>query len=308
MSVYIVSAARTPIGNFNGTLAKTPAAELGTVVIKEVLKRSNTNAEDVNEVILGQALTAGAGQNPARQAAWNAGLPKEVPAFCLNMLCGSGLKSVYLGYQSIKSGESSVVVAGGQENMSLAPHATQLRSGIKYGSATFIDTILYDGLTDFFTNIPMGNTAENVAKKYNVSRAEQDAFAAQSQQLAEVAWSNGYFDNEIVPVTIPGRSGDTIFAKDEFPKAGTTVEGLSKLRAHFEKGGSVTAGNASGINDSAAAVLLMSADEVKKRGVQPLAKIIAFAQGGCEPDIMGIGMVPSVQTVLKKSRLGQGRS
>lgn len=190
------------------------------------------------------------------------------------------------------------MVAGGQENMSLAPHATQLRSGIKYGSATFIDTMQYDGLTDFFSNIPMGNTAENVAKKYNVSRIEQDAFAAQSQQLAEVAWSNGYFDNEIVPVTIPGRNGDTIFAKDEFPKAGTTVETLAKLRPCFAKDGSVTAGNASGINDSAAAVLLMSADEVKKRGVEPLAKIIAFAQAGCEPDIMGIGLVPAVQAVV----------
>lgn len=182
--------------------------------------------------------------------------------------------------------------------MSLAPHATQLRAGVKLGSTTLIDTMQYDGLTDFFTNVPMGITAENVAKKFNVSRAEQDAFAAQSQQLANVAWSNGYFDNEVVPVTIPGRGGDKIFAKDEFPKAETTVETLSKLRPCFQKDGSVTAGNASGINDSAAAVLLMSADEVKKRGVQPLAKIIAFAQGGCKPDVMGIGTVPAVAAVV----------
>lgn len=228
-------------------------------------------------------MTAATGQNPARQASIKAGIPQEVPAFALNMLCGSGLKSVYLGYQSIKSGESTIVVSGGQESMTLAPHAVQLRAGVKLGSTNLVDTMLNDGLTDAFNDIHMGLTAENCNKKFEITRQQQDEFAARSQQLAEAAQKNGYFDAEIVAVPIPSRSGTTLFDKDEFPKHGTTAEALAKLRPCFDKNGSVTAGNASGINDSAAAVLLMSESEVKNRNVMPLAKIVAFGQAGVDP-------------------------
>lgn len=288
-------------GNFNGTLAQLPAAELGSIVVKEVLSRGNTNATDVNELILGQALTASAGQNPARQAALKAGLPKEVPAYLCNMLCGSGLKSVLLGYQSIKSGENDVVVCGGQESMSQAPHAVHMRAGTKLGPATLVDTMINDGLTDAFNNIHMGITAENVAKKHNVTREQQDAYAAQSQQRAEVAQKNGYFTDEIVAVPITTRAGTNLFAADEFPRHGTTAESLAKLKACFEKNGTVTPGNASGLNDSAAAVLLMSQNEVDARGAQPLAKIIAFGQIGVEPETMGMGAAAAVEVVVSFS-------
>lgn len=288
-------------GSFNGAFSKLSAADLGTVVIKEVLARSNTNPSDVDEVILGQALTAAAGQNPARQAALSAGIPKEVPAYLVNLLCGSGLKTVYLGYQAIKCGEASVIISGGQESMTQAPHAVQLRAGVKLGATQMIDTMINDGLTDAFSNIHMGLTAENVAKKYNVTRDEQDAYAAQSQQLAETAQKNGYFVPEIVPVSVPNRSGAIVVDKDEYIKYGTTVEGLAKLRPAFDKNGTVTAGNASGINDSAAAVLLMSESEVTKRGVQPLAKIVAFGQCGCEPEMMGMGGAGAVEAVVSET-------
>lgn len=275
---------------------------MGAVVIKEVLARSNTAPADVNEVILGQALTAAAGQNPARQAALKAGLPQETPAYLVNLLCGSGLKSVYLGYQAIKCGDANIVVSGGQESMTQAPHAVQLRAGVKFGSTQLIDTMINDGLTDATFNIHMGVTAENVAKKYEVTREQQDAAAALSQQLAETAQKNGYFDAEIVAVTVPNRTQPIIFDKDEYPKYGTTVDTLAKLRPAFDKNGTVTAGNASGLNDSAAAVLLMSQSEVEKRGVAPLAKIVAFGQCGCDPQIMGIGAAGAVEALVSDKR------
>ncbi|XP_031628225.1 acetyl-CoA acetyltransferase, cytosolic-like isoform X2 [Contarinia nasturtii] len=299
--VYIVSAARTPIGNLNGTLSKLPASDLGAIVVKEVLNRANVNAADVDEVILGQTLSAGARQNPARQASLKAGVPQNVPAFSLNMLCGSGLKSLYLGFLSIKAGESSVLVCGGQESMSSAPHVVHLRSGFKLGSTDLTDTILLDGLTDALHGIHMGDTAENCNKKYKNTREEQDAFAARSQHLAETAQKNGYFDAEIVPVPIQGRDGFTLFDKDEFPKHGTTIEALAKLKPCFDDNGSVTAGNVSGINDSAAAVLLMSQNEAQKRGVKPLARIVAFGQAGLDPLIMGMGTAYAVKVVLEKA-------
>lgn len=275
---------------------------MGAVVIKEVLARSNTDPADVNEVILGQALTAAAGQNPARQAALKAGIPKETPAYLVNLLCGSGLKTVYLGYQAIKCGDASIVISGGQESMTQAPHAVQLRAGVKLGATQLIDTMINDGLTDAFANIHMGLTAENVAKKYNVTREQQDAYAAQSQQLAETAQKNSYFGPEIVAVSVPNRSGAIIFDTDEYPKHGTTAEALAKLRPAFDKNGSVTAGNASGLNDSAAAVLLMSQSEVEQRGVQPLARIVAFGQCGCEPETMGMGGAAAVEIVVSETK------
>lgn len=333
MSVYIVSAARTPIGkslfitfsqlsqvpfvicnhfyeilsfffsagNFNGAVSKLSAADLGAVVIKEVLARSKTEPADVDEVILGQALTAAAGQNPARQAALKAGIPQETPAYLVNLLCGSGLKTVYLGYQAIKCGDSSIVISGGQESMTQAPHAVQLRAGIKLGSAQLIDTMVNDGLTDAFSNIHMGLTAENVAKKYNVTREQQDVYAAHSQQMAETAQKNGYFESEIVGVSVPNRAGAIVFDKDEYLKYGTTTESLAELRPVFDRNGTVTAGNASGLNDSAATVLLMSQNEVEKRDAQPLAKIIAFGQSGCDPQTMGMGAADAVEIVVSET-------
>lgn len=268
------------------------------MVVKEVLSRAATNATDVDEVILGQALTAGAGQNPARQAAWKAGIPKECPAYSCNMLCGSGLKAVYSGYQSIKSGDSKIVVCGGQESMTQAPHAVQMRAGVKLGPATLVDTMINDGLTDAFNDIHMGITAENIAKKFKITREQQDEFAANSQQLAENAQKNGNFNEEIVAVPIVSRAGTTMFAVDEFPRHGTTAGTLAKLKPCFEKNGTVTPGNASGLNDSAAAVLLMSEDEVKVRKVQPLARIVAFAQAGVDPDVMGIGAAAAAEVVV----------
>ncbi|XP_058452804.1 acetyl-CoA acetyltransferase-like [Malaya genurostris] len=299
--VYIVSAARTPIGNFLGTVASLSAAELGAVVVKEVLTRASVPPADVDEVILGQALTAGQGQNPARQAAIKAGVPKEVPAYLVNMLCGSGLKTVSLGYQAIRSGDASVVVAGGQESMSKAPHALHLRNGTKMGDTKMIDTMLFDGLTDAFYDIHMGITAENVATESGVTREQQDSFATQSQRRVEEAQSKGYFKEEIVPVQVPGRKETITFEKDEFPKPGTTLEGLAKLKPCFIKDGTVTPGNASGLNDSAAAVLLMSGAEIQKRNVKPLARIVAIAQTGVCPKTMGTAPISAVSKVLQKA-------
>lgn len=278
-----------------------PAAELGAVVIKEVLQRANVDPKDVDEVVLGQALTAGQGQNPARQASLKAGVPKEVPAYLINMLCGSGLKTVNLGYQNIRNGDANIVICGGQESMSKSPHAMHLRDGTKMGNGTLIDTMLHDGLTDAIFNIHMGQTAENLGKKYQVTREEQDAFACRSQNLTEQSQKSGAFKAEIVPVEIQNRKETIVFSEDEFPKHGTTLESLKKLRPCFIKDGTVTPGNASGINDAAAAVLLMSKDEVEKRGLQPLARIVAFTQIGCEPELMGYGPVCAVQNLLKKT-------
>ncbi|KAM7357207.1 acetyl-CoA acetyltransferase 2 [Cochliomyia hominivorax] len=300
--VFIIAAARTPIGSFNGTLSKLKASDLGAIVIKDLLKRSQVEAKDVEEVIMGQALTAGQGQNPARQASLAAGLPIEVPAYNLNMLCGSGLKTVALGYQSIRCGDNNIVICGGQESMSLAPHVMHLRQGIKMGPGSMVDSMVHDGLTDAIHNIHMGITAENLAREFNITREEQDQAACKSQNLAEEAQKNGYFLKEITPVEIVDRKGTTVIDKDEYIKFGTTVENLQKLRPCFiPQTGTVTAGNASGINDSAAAVLLMSKAELEKRNLKPLAKIVAWAQTGLKPEIMGLGPVSAVKSVLAKA-------
>lgn len=301
-TVVIVSAVRTPIGSYCGTLSSLKAAELGSVVIKESLERAGLKGSDVSEVIMGQILTATEGQNPARQAAIRAGIPIHVPAYQVNMLCGSGLKSVMTACCSIKSGESEIVVAGGQENMSRAPHATYLRAGVKFGSCNLIDTLLEDGLTDAFHDIHMAITAENLAERYSISREAQDYYACKSQQKAEVAIGAGYFDKEIVPVTITGKKEPIVISKDEFPKFGTTTEKLAKLKPAFRpNNGTVTAGNASGINDGAAAVVLMSAETAANRGISPLASIVAFAQVGVDPKIMGVGPIEAIKLVLKKA-------
>ncbi|MCW2237613.1 acetyl-CoA C-acetyltransferase [Azospirillum canadense] len=299
--VVIAGAARTPIGSFNGALSSVPAHYLGEVAIREALSRAKTDAAEVTEVILGQILTAGQGQNPARQAAVNAGIPAEATAFGINQLCGSGLRSVALGYQAILNGDADVIVAGGQESMSQAPHVMHLRNGVKMGSAEMLDTMLKDGLWDAFHGYHMGNTAENVAQKWQLTRDEQDAFAAASQQKAEAAMKSGRFKDEIVPVTIKGRKGDVIVSDDEYPKHGTTVETLAKLRPAFAKDGTVTAGNASGINDGGAALVLMSADNAAKRGVAPLARIVSWATAGVDPAIMGTGPIPASRLALKKA-------
>uniref|UniRef100_A0A1B0FF04 Uncharacterized protein n=1 Tax=Glossina morsitans morsitans TaxID=37546 RepID=A0A1B0FF04_GLOMM len=299
--VYIVAAARTPIGSFNGSLSKLRASDLGSIVIKEILNRSNVNGKDVDEVIIGQALSAGQGQNPARQAALKAGLPNEVPSYLINMLCGSGLKAIVLGYQSIRCGDSSIVLCGGQESMSLAPHAVFLRAGIKMGAASMVDTMVHDGLTDVMHSIHMGVTAEIIAKEYDISREEQDKYAERSQNLADRAQKDGHFLKEIVPVEVVERKGITLFNKDEYIKEGTKLESLQKLNPCFMENGSVTAGNASGINDSASAVLLMSAHEVEKRQIKPLGKVTAWAQTGVEPKLMGLGPISAVKAVLRKA-------
>jgi len=299
--VVIVSATRTPVGSFNGALAALPAHKLGEAVIRNLLATTGIAAADVSEVILGQILGAAAGQNPARQASLNAGLPKEVPAWGMNQVCGSGLRAVALGAQAIKAGDSSIVIAGGQESMSQAPHAANLRGGTKMGDQKFVDTMIVDGLTDAFNNYHMGVTAENIAEKFQITRADQDAFALASQQKAAKAQAEGKFDSEITPVTITTRKGETVVSKDEYIKADTTAETLAKLRPAFNKEGTVTAGNASGINDGAAAVVLMSADEAKKRGLKPLARIASFAQAGVDPTIMGTGPIPASRAALKKA-------
>src|SRR5215468_7390849 len=285
--VVIVSAARTPIGSFNGALASLPAHELGKIAIVEALKRAKVDAKEVSEVVLGHVLTGGAGQNPARQAAIGAGIPVESTAYAINQVCGSGLRTVALGYQAIRNGDSEIVVAGGQESMSQAPHCMHLRNGVKMGDAEMVDTMIKDGLWDAFNGYHMGNTAENVAQKWQITRAQQDAFAAASQAKAEAAQKAGRFKDEIVPVKISTRRGETVIDTDEHPKPDTTVEILSKLRPAFDKNGTVTAGNASGINDGAAAVVLMTAAEASKRGLKPLARIVSWATAGVDPKIMG---------------------
>ncbi|KMQ93380.1 acetyl- cytosolic [Lasius niger] len=301
-TVMIVSAVRTPIGSLCGCLSSLKASEMGSIVIKESLIRAGLKGTDVSEVIMGQVLTAGEGQNPARQATVNAGIPIHVPAYQINMLCGSGLKSVINGYSSIKSGESDIIVAGGQESMSRAPHATYLRNGIKFGNCNLVDTLIDDGLTDAFYNIHMAITAENIAEKYAISREAQDYYASKSQQKAETAINAGYFVKEIIPVTIAGKKESIVISKDEFPKFGTTAEKLAKLRPAFRpNNGTVTAGNASGINDGAAAVVLMSQETAASKGISPLAKIVAVAQVGVDPQIMGIGPIEAVKLVLKKA-------
>lgn len=299
--IVIVAATRTPIGAFNGALSTLPAHKLGEVVIRHLLETTHIEGKDVSEVILGQILTAGQGQNPARQASINAGLPQEVPAWGMNQVCGSGLRAVALAAQAIANGDSSIVIAGGQENMSLAPHAVHMRNGTKMGNATLVDTMIFDALTDAFKTYHMGTTAENIAQKFNISRQEQDEFAFQSQQKAGKAMENGVFKDEIVPVTISTRKGDVVVDKDEYPRPETSLESLAKLRPAFSKEGTVTAGNASGINDGAAAVVVMTAEEAKKRGLTPLARIASFAHAGVDPSIMGTGPIPASQKALAKA-------
>ncbi|KAL1453192.1 hypothetical protein WDU94_007357 [Cyamophila willieti] len=303
--VVIVSAARTPIGSFLGSLSELKAHDLGSTVIKEVLKRADLKPNEISEVILGQALTAGQGQNPARQAAIKANIPNEVPASLTNMLCGSGLKAVAFGYQAIKSGDATAVVAGGQECMSQAPHVINIRSGVKLNDATMKDSMVYDGLTDAFHNIHMGVTAENIAAKFGITRLEQDQYACSSQSKAVSAVEAGYFSKEIVPVVIQTRKGDVVIDKDEYPKPGTSVEGLQKLKPVFQKDGTVTAGNASGLNDGAAAVLLMNYATAQARGIAPLARIVAISSAGVEPSLMGTGPIPAVTAVLVKAGWGK---
>ncbi|MEI2386689.1 acetyl-CoA C-acetyltransferase [Breoghania sp. JC706] len=300
-SIVIAAAARTPVGSFNGALASLPAHALGEIVIREVLSRAKTEPGDVDEVILGQILTAGQGQNPARQAAVNAGIPNSKTALSINQLCGSGLRAVALGLQAINNGDANVVIAGGQESMSMAPHCANLRSGTKMGSLELIDTMLRDGLTDAFHGYHMGVTAENIAFQYGITREAQDEFAAGSQQKAEAAMKAGRFKDEIVPVTIKSRKGETVVDTDEFPRAGVTAEALSKLRPAFSKEGTVTAGNASGINDGAAATVLMSEEAAKARGLTPLARIVSWATRGVDPKIMGTGPIPASRAALEKA-------
>jgi len=299
--VVITGAARTPVGAFLGGLSSLPASALGEVAIKEALSRAGVSPEDVSEVIMGQILSAGGGQNPARQAAMGAGIPQEKTAYGINQLCGSGLRTVALGYQAIKTGDSDIVVAGGIESMSQAPHIAHLRNGVKMGSGELIDTMIKDGLWDAFNGYHMGNTAENVAQKWQLTREEQDAFALSSQEKAEAAQKAGKFKDEIVPVTIKTRKGETVVDTDEHPKHGTTMESLSKLRAAFDKEGTVTAGNASGINDGAAALVLMSAENAEKRGAPVLARIKSWATAGVDPAIMGTGPIPASRMALEKA-------
>jgi acetyl-CoA C-acetyltransferase len=299
--VVIVGAARTAIGALNGGFAATPAHVLGAAAVGAALARAGVDPAEVDELILGQVLTAGQGQNPARQAGIAAGLPVSATAFGVNQVCGSGLRAVALGLQQIRSGDARIVVAGGQESMSLAPHCRHLRAGIKMGDASFVDTMLSDGLTDAFGGYAMGITAENVARAFGISRADQDAFAAASQQRAEAARAAGRFAAEIVPVTVPGRRESVVVDTDEFIRPGTTAEGLAKLKPAFEAEGTVTAGNSSGINDGAAAVVLMTAGEAARRGLQPLARIAAWATAGVEPAVMGTGPIPASRRALEKA-------
>lgn len=301
-TIVIASAARTPVGSFNGALSSVPAHELGKTAILAALQRAGLQPADVDEVIMGQILTAGAGQNPARQASVAAGIPVESPAWGMNQLCGSGLRAVALGMQQILDGSSSIVVAGGQESMSQSPHVAHLRNGTKMGDLKVLDTMLRDGLMDAFNNYHMGVTAENVARQYQITRDEQDKFATASQNKAEAARKAGKFKDEITPVTIKGRKGDVVVDQDEYIKEGVTAESLGKLRAAFDpKEGTVTAGNASGINDGAAVVVLMSAEEAKKRGIEPLARIVSWAHAGVEPSIMGTGPIPASKKALEKA-------
>jgi len=299
--IVIAAAARTPVGSFNGALSSLSGSDLGAIVIKEVLKRAGVDAADVSEVIMGQVLTAAQGQNPARQAALAAGIPNEKTAMTINQVCGSAMRAIALGYQAIKVGDSSIVVAGGQESMSLSPHAAHLRNGKKMGNLEFIDTMIKDGLWCATNGYHMGNTAENVARKWQITRQAQDEFAVLSQNKTEAAQKAGKFKDEIVPVTIADKKSTIIVDKDEYPRAGVELDQLVKLRPAFDKEGTVTAGNASGINDGAAAVVLMTADEAKKRGIKPMARIVAWATAGVDPSIMGVGPVAATQAALKKA-------
>ena len=299
--VVIASAARTAIGAFLGGLSSLPASKLGEVAIIDALSRAGVQPEDVSEVIMGQVLAAGVGQNAARQAAVGAGIPVDRTAVTINQVCGSGVRSVAMGYQAILAGDSDIVVAGGQENMSLSPHCSPMRNGQKMGPLSLVDTMIVDGLWDAFNNYHMGNTAENVAEKWQITRDQQDAFAAASQQKAEAAQNAGKFKDEIIAVTVPGRKGDTIVDTDEHPKHGTTADGLAKLRPAFSKEGSVTAGNASGLNDGGAATVLMSAENAAKRGITPLATIRSWATVGVDPTVMGSGPIPASRRALEKA-------
>jgi len=300
-SIVIASAARTAVGSFNGSFANTPAHELGAAVIKAVLQRANVEASEVDEVILGQILTAGAGQNPARQAAMSAGIPQEATAFGINQLCGSGLRAVALGMQQIVAGDAEIIVAGGQESMSMAPHCAHLRGGVKMGDFKMVDTMLKDGLIDAFHGYHMGITAENIARQWHLSREVQDSFAVASQNKAEAAQADGRFDDEIVPFTIQSRKAEIIVDKDEYVRAGSTIELLEKLKPAFDKDGTVTAGNASGLNDGAAAVLLMTENAARQRDILPLARIVSWATAGVDPSIMGTGPIPASRKALAKA-------
>ena len=300
-AIVVASAARTAVGSFNGSFANTPAHELGTVVIKEVLSRAGVDANEVDEVILGQVLTAGQGQNPARQASIAAGLPKETTAWGLNQVCGSGLRTIAIGMQQIATGDARIIVAGGQESMSLSPHCQHLRGGVKMGDVKLIDTMIKDGLWDAFNGYHMGNTAENVARQFQITREEQDAFALASQNKAEAAQKAGRFKDEIVAVTIKGRKGDTIVDQDEYIRHGATIDAMQKLRPAFDKDGTVTAANASGLNDGAAGVVLMSEAEAARRGIAPLARIASWATAGVDPQIMGTGPIPASRKALEKA-------
>ncbi|MHC3940870.1 Acetyl-CoA acetyltransferase [Paenochrobactrum sp. BZR 201-1] len=299
--IVIVGAARTPVGSFNGAFANVPAHELGATAIAAALKRAGVAPQEVDEVVFGQVLTAGEGQNPARQAAKLAGCPNETTAFSLNQLCGSGLRAVAVGMQQILSGDADIIVAGGQESMSMAPHCAHLRGGVKMGDFKMIDTMMKDGLTDAFYGYPMGTTAENIATQWQLSRETQDQFAVDSQNKAEDAQKSGRFKDEIVPVVVKTRKGDIIVSEDEYIRHGATLDAMAKLRPAFDKVGTVTAGNASGINDGAAAVVLMRAGEAEKRQVKPLARIVSWATAGVDPSIMGTGPIPASQKALQKA-------
>ena len=299
--IVIVSAARTPVGSFNGALASLPAHELGRIAILAAIERAGIAAADVDEVVLGQVLQAGAGQGPARQAAVNAGIPVESPAWSLNQLCGSGLRAVALGAQQILQGDARIVIAGGQESMSQSPHAAHLRNGTKMGDLGLVDTMLKDGLWDAFHGYHMGQTAENIAARWQITREDQDHFAVASQNKAEAAQTSGRFDAEIAPVTIKGRKGDTVVDKDEYIRHGATYDSIAGLRPAFSKDGSVTAANASGLNDGAAALVLMTEDEAKRRGLTPLARIASWAHAGVDPQIMGTGPIPATRKALEKA-------
>jgi acetyl-CoA C-acetyltransferase len=300
--IYIVGAARTPIGKFGGSLAKTSASDLGALVIRKVLERAGVKADQVSEVIMGQVLTAGVGQNPARQAAMKAGLPEMIPSMTINKVCGSGLKAAMLGAQAIANGDSDIVVAGGQESMSLSPHALMgSRDGFRMGDAKLVDTMIVDGLWDVYNQYHMGVTAENVAKEYAVTREEQDEFAVRSQNKTEAAQKAGRFKDEIVTMELPSRKGPVMFADDEYPRHGATLEAMKSLKPAFDKNGTVTAGNASGLNDGAAAVVLASAKKVKELGLKPLGRIKAFASAGVDPKYMGMGPVPASKRTLARA-------
>ncbi|MCD1264315.1 acetyl-CoA C-acetyltransferase [Shinella sumterensis] len=300
-SIVIASAARTAVGAFNGAFANTPAHELGAAAISAVLERAGVEAGEVNEVILGQVLPAGEGQNPARQAAMKAGIPQEATAWGLNQLCGSGLRAVALGMQQIATGDADIIVAGGMESMSMAPHCAHLRGGVKMGDFKMIDTMIKDGLTDAFYGYHMGITAENIARQWQLSRDEQDAFAVASQNKAEAAQTQGRFKDEIVPFIVKGRKGDVTVDADEYIRHGATLDSMAKLRPAFDKEGTVTAGNASGLNDGAAATLLMSEAEAARRGIEPLARIVSWATAGVDPKIMGTGPIPASRKALERA-------